>query len=149
MIQSKIMKKILTLLIILLTSNLCFALPEGVNIKEYLNRPYLVKSFDDALNGNKPFLLVLASSKDMGNIIKFIPVGEMVDKEFGKDFDFCIINTEMEENSMLIEFFKPKSIPALYIVDTNKDKFLYVNEKYYSKNSLRHILKKYLNGKLF
>lgn len=137
----------------ILTANCGFAyqIPKDFNMEEFLNKPYYVKSFDTALNEDKPFLLVLANSKYINTIFKFIPLGEMVDKDFGSDFNFCIINTKIPENDYLVEYFKPNDIkqPALYIVDTQRNKFSYIDKKYYNKNALKKILTKYLNGELF
>ena len=147
------MKKIILTLFILLMANSCFALtlPKDFDLDEFLNRPYYGKSFEDAVNRQKPFLLVMGNTKYAHSMVRFVPIGEMVDKEFGQDFNFCIINTKMPENDELVQYFNPPNPkqPALYIVDTQKNMFVYVQKKYYNKYSLRKVLKKYLNGELF
>lgn len=147
------MKKIILIMILFFTVNSCFAyqIPKGVKLQELLNQPYYVKSFDTALNENKPFLLVLVNSKYAKSLVRFIPIGEMVNKEFGSEFNFCIINTKMSENDYLVEYFNPKDLkqPSLYIVDTQRNKYYYINKKCYNSYALKKILKKYLAGKLF
>ena len=147
------MKKIIITLFILLIANPSFALkiPKDFDMEEFLNRPYYGKSFDTVMNREKPFLLVMGNTKYAHTMIRFVPIGEMVDKEFGSDFNFCLINTKIAENAELVEYFKPPNpkLPALYIVDPVQDKFLYVPKKYYSKYALKKFLEKYLNGEIF
>lgn len=147
------MKKILITLFILLISNSCFALqiPKDFDLEEFLNRPYYGKSFETVVNRQKPFLLVMGNTKYAHTMVRFVPIGEMVDKEFGQDFNFCLINTKVEENQELVDYFKPPhpKQPALYIVDPVQGRFLYVEKKYYTKTAIKKILRKYLNGELF
>ena len=147
------MKKIITTVFILLLANSCFALqiPKDFDMEEFLNRPYYGKSFEQVMNKKKPFLLVMGNTKYAHTMTRFIPIGEMVDKEFGSDFNFCIINTKMPENIELVEYFNPPNPkqPALYIVDTQKSEYLYIEKKYYTKNGIRKTLRKFLDGQLF
>ena len=147
------MKKIILTIILFLFANVVFAyeIPKDFDMDEFLDRPYYVTSFESALNQQKPFLLVFANSKYVNSLFKFIPIAEMVDKEFGQNFNFCIINTKKPENEELVSYFKPSGLrsPSLYIVDTKKNKFLYVEKKYYNSIALKKILRKYLNGDLF
>ena len=147
------MKKIITTVFILLLANSCFALqiPKDFDMEEFLNRPYYGKSFEQVMSKKKPFLLVMGNTKYAHTMTRFIPIGEMVDKEFGSDFNFCIINTKMPENIELVEYFNPPNPkqPALYIVDTQKSEYLYIEKKYYTKNGIRKTLRKFLDGQLF
>ena len=147
------MKKILITLFILLISNSCFALqiPKDFDLEAFLNKPYYGKSFEQAMSKQKPFLLIMGNTKYAHTMVRFIPVGEMVDKEFGHDFNFCIINTKMPENNELVEYFQPPNpkLPALYIVDTKQSKYVYIDKKYYTKRGIRKVLKKYLASELF
>lgn len=147
------MKKIIITLFILFIANSCHALqiPKDFDLEAFLNRPYYGKSFEQAMSGQKPFLLVMGNTKYAHTMVRFIPIGEMVDKEFGNDFNFCIINTKMPENNEFVEYFQPPNLkqPALYIVDTKQSEYLYIEKKYYTKNGIRKTLKQYLEGKLF
>lgn len=139
------MKKLLIILSLLFLPNMC----QSVEIpKDFsIDIPYFSMSFDEAMNRDIPFLLVFATSKNPASIIRFLPLGEMIYKNFDKDFNFSIINTKFEEeNGRIIEFFAPKTLPAVYIVDSKNSKYLYVDEKYYNTSDMKDILNKYRTG---
>ena len=143
------MKKILILIITFLMASSSYAIELPDNISEYTTRPYLGMSFDDAVKSELPFLLVIASSANLPSVVRFAPVGEMVYKEFKDSYNFCIINAKIEENENLIQFFKPKSLPAVYLIDGKKGKYCLVHKKYYNKTHMRKFLNLYLEGKVF
>ena len=139
------MRRLILILILLFISNSCFSyqIPKNFNI----HKPYISMSFDTAMSREKPFLLVFASSKKPATFVRFIPIGKMVYLNFGKDFNFSLINVEFpNENGELLEFFQPETLPAVYIVDPMSSKFLYIDSQYYTSSSLKSILAEYKKG---
>lgn len=145
------MKKIVLLFLLFLGINTAQAIeiPENFDIDKYLNKPYIGMPFEKAMEGDIPFLLVMGNAGNIFLLTKFAPIGEMVYEEFKDKYNFCIINTKIEENKELIEFFNPKKQPTLYIVNPNEGNYTLIKNKYYNKRQLRKILTKYLNGTLF
>lgn len=146
------MKKIILLFILLilsLRSVKAFEIRKNFNIDEYLNKPYIGMPFEDAMNKDIPFLLVMGNASNIILFTKLAPIGEMVYEEFKGKYNFCIINTKIESNSELVEFFAPKKQPALYIINPKENSFTFIKNRYYNKRQLRKILTKYLNGTLF
>lgn len=143
------MKKIFLILILILTP--CFAqsieLPENIN--EYLDKSYIGMPYNQALNQDLPFLLVFANANNLVSFAKLAPIGEMVYNEFKGQYNFCVINTKKKENRDLVEFFNPKKLPALYIIDTQEQTYTLIEKKYYKKREMREILTKFKNGTLF
>ncbi len=143
------MKKIFFILILIFTP--CFAqsieLPENIN--EYLDKSYIGMPYNQALKQDIPFLLVFANANNLVSFAKLAPIGEMVYNEFKGQYNFCVINTKKKENRDLVEFFNPKKLPALYIIDTQEQTYTLIEKKYYKKREMREILTKFKNGTLF
>ena len=139
------MKKFFILLLILIFPNFVysFEIPKDLNI----HQPHFAMSVDEALNQDRPFLLVFASSYLPGTLVPFVPVGEMIYKNFENDYNFSIVNVEFpEQNREALEFFKPDNIPAVYIVDAKNNKYLYIEKRYYDSYNMKKILTKYKEG---
>ena len=143
------MKKLLLTLLILLISNIAKGIEIPSNIGEYINKPYVGMEYNYALTQDLPLLLIFASPNNITSLARLFPIAEMVYKEFKGQYNFCIINTKIEENENLIEFFSPEKLPALYIIDTNEKTYTYIPKKYYKKHEMKELLTDFKNGTLF
>lgn len=144
------MKKILLILTILISANICYSFDlKDVDIKQYFDTPYFGMPYEDALDSKQPFILVLAKPNNVYSMAKFIPVGEMVYNDFKGKYNFCVINVKVKENKEILEFFHPKKLPAVYIIDTQNKTYTFINKKYYNKKDIKIILTKFKNGTLF
>ena len=132
------MKKLLLLIfIIFLLPQNCLAL----NIKEYLDKPYLGISYEKGIKQTSPFILVFANSNDIFSIIKMAPIGEMIYDEFKGKYNFCILNTKINENQELYEAFGiNEKLPIMLVINTKTQTFYQINKKYYNKKDLKNIL---------
>ncbi len=139
-------KTFFTLILLLSISGFASAVQMPVNIDEYLNRPYVGMPYYQALNQKTPFLLIFANPDDLISMIKLSNIGKMVYDEYSDDFNFCIINTNIKENDTLLEYFNPKRLPALYIINTEKMTYRYVEKKYYKKHEMRKLLNLYIKN---
>ena len=72
--------------------------------------------------------------------MKMVPIAEIIYKEFKNSYNFCIINTKKEENEYIINYFNPKKLPIMYIIDPNTMLYEYIPRKYYNKKDLKIIL---------
>ncbi len=130
---------LLIILIIFLLPQNCFAL----NIKEYLNKPYLGISYEQGIKQTSPFILVFANSNDIFSIIKMAPIGEMIYDEFKGKYNFCILNTKIKEYQELYEAFGINGkLPIMLVINTKTQTFYQINRKYYNKKDLKNILSK-------
>ncbi len=132
------MKKILLLIFAL------FLIPQNckaININEYLNKPYLGIPYEQGLSQELPFILVFANSRDIFSIIKMAPIGEMIYEEFKGKYNFCILNTKIEENKELYNSFGiDEKLPVMLVIDTKNMTYYKINKKYYNKEDLKEIL---------
>lgn len=144
---NNIMKKIFFTLMLLISPCYCTQMPQ--NIDEYLNKPYIGMSYNEALNQKVPFLLIFANPNNLISVAKLAPIGEMVYNDFKGEYNFCIINTKIKENENLMDFFNPQKLPALYIIDTQEKTYTLIEKKYYTKKSINRILTEFKNGTLF
>lgn len=113
-------------------------------LEDYKTVPYIGKEINSAVNGEKPFVLVIANPDDKGSIYKYFPIGKMVYTEFKDKYDFCILNANVEENREYTDFFKPEILPEVYIVNPQKNIFGRINKKYHNTSDMRRILKNML-----
>ena len=145
------MKKILLIFILfILSQNICYSDNiKNINIKEYVNKPYIGMQFDEALNNELPLIVIFAKPENAFMLAKLIPIAEMVYKDFKGEYNFSIINAKIEENSNLIKFFNPPKFPALYLIDTQNYTYTYIDKKYYNKRDVKEILTKFRDGVLF
>lgn len=120
-----------------------------INIKEYIDKPYVGMSYENALNSDLPFLLIIAKPDNAFMLTKFFPIAEMVYNDFKDEYNFCIINAKVKENDDLVYFFSPEKMPATYIIDTQNETYTYIDRKYYNKRDIKKILTKFKNGTLF
>ena len=138
------MKKILLLIFIL------FLIPQkslAININEYLNKSYIGIPYEQGLNNTLPLILVFANSKDIFSIVKMVPIGEMIYTEFKGKYNFCILNTKIEENRKLFEAFGiNEKLPVLLVINTQTQTFYQINKKYYNKEDLNTILDEIYSG---
>ncbi len=132
------MKKLLLLIFILLIfPNNCYAL----NIKEYLNKPYIGVPYEQGITQNLPFILVFANSRDIFSVIKMAPIGEMIYDEFKGKYNFCILNTKIEENEKLYDAFGiDEKLPVMLVINPQTQTFYQINREYYNKRDLKEIL---------
>lgn len=121
----------------------------ATNFWEYAQKPYVGMAYSEALSQELPFLLIFAEPKNIVVLSKLMPLVEMVYNDFKGQYNFCIINTSIEENDELVKFFNPKKLPALYLIDTHKRTYTLIEKKYYNKHALKNILTKFKNGTLF
>ncbi len=132
------MKKIILLsfLILLIPQKSC-----ALNINEYLNKPYLGMPYEQGLRQELPLILVFANSRDIFSVIKMAPIGEMIYEEFKGKYNFCILNTKIEENKELFEAFNiDEKLPVMLVIDTKAMTYYQINKKYYNKEDLKEIL---------
>lgn len=113
---------------------------------DYSNIPYVGTEINKALNGNLPFVLVIADPNDKTSIIKYFPIGKMVYTEFNTQYDFCIINANVEENKEYVDFFKPDGLPEVYVVNPQKNIFGKIDNKYHNSEDIKRILKNMLQN---
>lgn len=128
----------------------CFSISSemSLNINEYLNKQYIGMPYNQALQQEIPFLLIFANPNNIISIVKLSSVGEIIYNEFKGQYNFCIINSKSKENQKLIDVFRYKNLPALFIIDTNQRTYLYIDKKYYKKQELRKILTEFKKGTL-
>ena len=133
------MKKFFTILSLLfILTNICQA--NEIKVTEYLDKSYIGISYIDAFNDKIPFVLILVNPNDIFLIMKMVPIAEIIYKEFKNSYNFCIINTKKEENEYIINYFNPKKLPIMYIIDPNTMLYEYIPRKYYNKKDLKIIL---------
>ncbi len=141
------MKKIFfTILIFFFMFNLQ---ANATTLWEYTKKPYVGMAYSEALNQELPFLLIFAEPKNIVVLSKLMPLVEMVYNDFKGQYNFCIINTSIEENDELVKFFAPKNLPTLYLIDTNNRTYTLIEKRYYNKHALKNILTRFKNGTLF
>lgn len=136
---------IVSLLIFLNTR--CFA-EEIKSPLDYLDRDYVGVPFEQALNSNKPTMLIFASSKDIGSLFQILPIGKFIYKEYKNDFNFTILNTDKIVNTVWIRTFAPAEFPALYIVDADARSYIFIDKRNYKKKALKKIIEEYKKGTL-
>lgn len=113
----------------------------ALNIREYLNKPYIGISYEQGITQNLPFILVFANSRDVFSVIKMAPIGEMVYEEFKGKYNFCILNTKIKENKELFEAFGiDEKLPLMLVINPQTQTFYQINRKYYNKKDLKEIL---------
>lgn len=141
------MKKIFLLLCLCFFTSCqpCFS----INFAEYSNKPYVGMAYTEALEQELPLLLIFAEPDNIIFLARLMPLVNMVYNEYKGQYNFCIINTSIKENKELTDFFAPKNLPALYLIDTKNRTYTFINKKYYNKSALRKILTKFKNGTLF
>ena len=146
------MKKILFLTLALLISyNSCYSSENSnkIKIKDYLNTPYIGIPYNEALERELPFLLILARPDNAFMLTKFFPIAETVYNDFKGEYNFCIINAKIKENEEIVNFFNPEKYPATYIIDTQERTYTYIDKKYYNKKDIKKILTKFKDKTLF
>jgi hypothetical protein len=144
------MKKFLISLIILFSINCAFAVDLPKDINEYLNMPYIGLTYNQAMSQELPFLLIFASPRDLPSAIRFYSIGEMVYNEFKGQYNFCVVNTKINNDTTSLEkIFNVEKEPAMFIIDTKERTYTLIDKKYYKKNELREILTRFKNGTLF
>lgn len=114
------------------------------SLSEYTQMPYVGTEINKAVNGNLPFVLIIADPNNHGAIIRYFSIGKMIYREFKNKYDFCILNADSEENKEYIEFFKPETLPEVYIVIPQQNSFGKVDKKYHNTNDMHRILKNIL-----
>ena len=139
------MKKLLLITLIILCN--LFLVSDAKSLKEYTQMPYVGTEITKAVNGNIPFVLIIADPNNHGAIIRYFSIGKMIYREFENKYDFCILNANSEENREYIEFFKPDTLPEVYIVVPEKNAFGKVDKKYHNSNDMRRILRNMLDQK--
>lgn len=115
----------------------------ATNFWEYAQKPYVGMAYSEALNQELPFLLIFAEPKNIVVLSKLMPLVNMVYNDYKGLYNFCIINTSAEENNELVNYFAPKKLPALYLIDTQNMTYTLIESKYYNKNALNRILKEF------
>ncbi len=137
------MKKLLLILILLILPYKCYA----INVNDYLNKPYIGISYEKGLTQEIPFILVFANSKDVFSIMKLLPIGEMVYDEFKGKYNFCILNTKIQENEELFNAFKiDERLPVMVVINPKTQTFYQIDKKHFNKKDLRKILNQmYIN----
>ena len=139
------MKKLLLITLIIFCN--LFLVSDAKSLKEYTQMPYVGTEITKAVNGNIPFVLIIADPNNHGAIIRYFSIGKMIYREFENKYDFCILNADSEENREYIEFFKPETLPEVYIVVPEKNAFGKVDKKYHNSNDMRRILRNMLDQK--
>ena len=139
------MKK-LFLITLIIFCNL-FLVSDAKSLKEYTQMPYVGTEITKAVNGDLPFVLIIADPDNRSAIFRYFSIGKMIYKEFENKYDFCILNADSEENREYIEFFKPETLPEVYVVVPEKNAFGKVDKKYHNSNDMRRILRNMLNKK--
>ena len=139
------MKKLFLIILIILCN--LFLVSDAKSLKEYTQMPYVGTEITKAVNGNIPFVLIIADPNNHGAIIRYFSIGKMIYREFENKYDFCILNADSEENREYIEFFKPETLPEVYIVVPEKNAFGKVDKKYHNSNDMRRILRNMLDQK--
>lgn len=137
------MKKLLLITLIILCN--LFLVSDAKSLKEYTQMPYVGTEITKAVNGDLPFVLIIADPNNHGAIIRYFSIGKMIYREFENKYDFCILNANSEENREYIEFFKPDTLPEVYIVVPEKNAFGKVDKKYHNSNDMRRILRNMLD----
>ena len=64
-------------------------------------------------------------------------------KENKKNNVLYRVTPYFEENNELVNYFAPKKLPALYLIDTQNMTYTLIESKYYNKNALNRILKEF------
>ena len=136
------MKKLFFIFIVFVFQFMIFG--QAKTLEDYTKYPYIGTEINKAVNGNLPFVLVIADPNDKTSIIKYFPIGKMVYQEFKNEYDFCILNAEAEENKEYIEFFKPEELPEVYVVNPLQNSFGKIDKKYHNTYDMRRILKNIL-----
>lgn len=121
----------------------------SASISDYIDKPYAGMAYSVALKQDIPFLLIFAEPSNAIVLLRLIPLVNMVYNDYKGLYNFCIINTSIEENNELVKFFAPKKLPALYLIDTKNMTYTLIESKYYNKNDLNKILTEFRNGTLF
>ncbi len=134
------MKKFLLIAtIILLSAQNSYA--KDINVYKYIDKPYIGIPYEQGIQGKSPFILIFANSKNLFNIIKMIPIGEMIYEEFKGKYNFCILNTKIKENKELFEAFGiNEKLPVLIVINPHTQTFYQIDKKYYNKKDLKIIL---------
>ena len=121
----------------------------SASISDYIDKPYAGMAYSVALKQDIPFLLIFAEPSNAIILHRLMPLVNMVYNDYKGLYNFCIINTSIEENNELVKFFAPKKLPALYLIDTKNMTYTLIESKYYNKNALNKILTEFRNGTLF
>ena len=119
------------------------------NISDYINKPYAGMAYSVALKQDIPFLLIFAEPSNAIVLFRLMPLVNMVYNNYKGQYNFCIINTSIEENNELVNYFAPKKLPALYLIDTKNMTYTLIESKYYNKNALNKILKGFKKETLY
>ncbi len=119
------------------------------NISDYINKPYAGMAYSVALKQDIPFLLIFAEPSNAIVLFRLMPLVNMVYNNYKGLYNFCIINTSIEENNELVNYFAPKKLPALYLIDTKNMTYTLIESKYYNKNALNKILKGFKKETLY
>lgn len=135
------MKKIF--LLICLTFLLSTQQVNSASISDYIDKPYAGMAYSIALKQDIPFLLIFAEPSNAIVLLRLMPLVNMVYNDYKGLYNFCIINTSVEENNELVNYFAPKKLPALYLIDTQNMTYTLIESKYYNKNALNRILKEF------
>lgn len=145
------MKKFFITFLIIFTANFAFGfeMPTGREILEYSKQPYIGMPFNEALKKDLPYILIFANPANVFMLSRLAPIAQMAYDEFKGQYNFCIVNTSVSENEILINYFKPEKLPALYLIDTKEKTFTLIERKYYNKKAIRKILTKFKDGTLF
>lgn len=140
------MKKI----IILLTISIFFAqFPKTYAFSsKHLDKEYMGIPFEQAINNNKPTILVFVSPKDINTIAKIYPLGKFIYNEYKEDFNFTILNSDKQINNIWLRKFLPEKLPSMYIIDAEENYYIHIDEKYYKKRLIKRILDNYKKGTL-
>lgn len=142
------MKKIFITLILLSIPLLAQGAEIPKDIDEYLDKPVIGTPYNEALRQDIPFLLIFANPKDIASAVRFFALGEMVYTEFKNQYNFCIINSNSQNNKELMTMFEYNTLPALFIIDPKGGTYTYIEKKYYKKRELREILERFKKGTL-
>ncbi len=144
-------KLLLIILIFLLSYNISHSseIKNKINILDYIDTPFVGMPYNEALNSEAPFILILAKPDNAFMLTKFFPIAKTVYKDFKGEYNFCILNAKIKENEELVSFFAPDKYPAAYIIDTQNRTYTYIDRKYYNKKDIKKILTKFKDKTLF
>lgn len=138
------MKKLILITLILIIN--LFTFSSAKTLSDYKKMPYIGTELTKAVNGQLPFVLIIADPNNHFAIIRYYSIGKMVYREFENKYDFCILNANIQENQEYIEFFKAKDLPAIYIVTPKQNTFARIDKKYHNTNDIRRILNNVLES---
>ncbi len=130
--------------------------------EEYWAKYYVGMTYGQALEENRPFILIFAAPEDIFAIFKQLPLGDMIFKEFDGKYNCVVINLEYgvkgrmdkylhkkdnEEylfNTKIAESFHVDKTPAMFLIDPKERTQQPVELNDLSEEKLREILNEYL-----